>query len=478
MAPQTVFHSQTHYDKESVMDAKDDLGSPLPYEQVVIIGGSVAGLLAARILSKHFKRVIIVERDRLADNPEPRKGAPQARHGHAVLAKAVVIFDELFPGFSEELQACGAIKVDMCQDVGFFHFGRWKKRFSSHIYSSFQTRTFLEWKLRQRVAAITNVTFCDETDVQCFTMDQGKTRVTGIEIQHRDGRPQAQETITADLIVDTSGRGSRTGQWLESFGYPRVEELAVPANLGYSTHFFRRIDPLPNQWKTLFVFPEHPKKRLGVIFPTEDPTQWLVTLGGVFGDYPPTNDAGFLEFARSLAVTDLFEIIKNLEPIGQIQAYKLPSNLRRCYERMARFPDSLVVLGDALCSFNPIYGQGMTTAALNGQALGRCLEEQKRLHQDGSIAGLSTRFQKQAAAVIANPWLLATAEDMRYPELNDQASPIIHFLHWYTGRVHNISDKDELAAFKFAEVMNMMRSPFTLFDPKLLWRTLTKTASA
>src|SRR6185369_8127909 len=114
----------------------------------------------------------------------------------------------------------------------------------------------------------------------------------------------------------------------------------------------------------------------------------------------------------------------------EIQAYKLPSNLRRCYERMARFPDGLVVLGDALFSINPIYGQGMTTAALNGQALGRCLEEQKRFHPDGSIAGLSIRFQKQAAAVIANPWLLATAEDMRYPELNDQASPIIHFLHW------------------------------------------------
>lgn len=443
------------------------------YEQVLILGGSIAGLLAARILSEHFKQVLILERDRLPDTPSPRKGTPQARHGHAVLAKAVLIFEQLFPGFSQDLETQGAIKVDMCQDVGFFHFGRWKKRFPSQIYSYFQTRTFLEWKLRQRVAAIPNVTFCDQTDVQGFTMDDAKTRVTGLDLQHRDGRTPAQAQLTADLVVDASGRGSRTPQWLEAFGYPRVEELAVAADLGYSTCFFRRTESLPKEWKTLFVFPELPKKRLGVIFPTEDPNQWLVTLGGVFGDYPPTDPAGFLEFARSLPQPELYQMIKDLEPVGAIQTYKLPSNLRRCYERMSRFPEGLVVLGDALCSFNPIYGQGMTTAALDGLALGRCLEEQRRNHPNGELTGLSRRFRKEAAAVIANPWLMATAEDMRYPELNAQATPLVRFLHWFTGRVHTVSDRDALSAFRFAQAMNMLRPPWALFDPRVVWQALT-----
>jgi 2-polyprenyl-6-methoxyphenol hydroxylase-like FAD-dependent oxidoreductase len=451
---------------------------PPRYEQVIIIGGSIAGLLTARTLSEQFKRVTIIERDRLPDAPQPRKGAPQAHHGHAVLAKAVQIFEELFPGFINDMQTKGAVKVDMCQDVGFFHFGRWKKRSSSDIYSLFQTRSFLEWNLRQRVAAIPNVTFIDETDVECFTMNEAKTQVTGIEVNHRNSADPAHEVLPADLVVDASGRGSRTSQWLETFGYAKVEEMSVPANLGYSTRFFRRTGPLPQEWKTLFIFPELPRKRLGVIFPTENPEQWLITLGGVFGDYPPADDEGFMEFARSLARPELYEFIKDLEPIGEIRTHRLPSNLRRCYERMPRLPNSLVVLGDALCSFNPIYGQGMTTAALNALALSRCIEEQRRRLPNGDMTGLSVRFQKQAAGVIANPWLLATAEDMRYPELIDQASPVIRFLHWYTGRVHNISDRDEVSAFRFAQVMNMVRVPWVLFDPRVLWRAIANRVPA
>jgi hypothetical protein len=279
-------------------------------------------------------------------------------------------------------------------------------------------------------------------------------------------------------VVDASGRGSRTPQWLEGLGYPRVQELAVAADLGYTTRFFRRTRPLPKQWKSLFVFPELPQKRLGVILPTEDPDQWLVTLGGVLGDYPPTDEAGFLEFARSLAQPDVYEMIKDLEPVGPIHTYKLPSNLRRCYERMPRFPENLVVLGDALCSFNPIYGQGMTTAALDGLALGRCLHEQRRRRPDGEMAGLSRRFQREAAGVIANPWLMATTEDMRYAELNSQAPPLVHFLHWFTGRVHTISDRDEVSAFRFAQAMNMLQPPWALFDPRVVWRALTTRTPA
>ncbi len=440
--------------------------------QAVVIGGSIAGLLTSRILSDHFERVIIIERDHFTDNADPRKGAPQARHAHAVLAKAVEIIEDLFPGFFADLEASGSTKIDMCNvDLGFYHFGKWKKRFSGKIYSYFQTRTFLEWKLRQRVGTIPNISFLDSTDVTQFSTDDAKTRITGVKI-HRDSEAQDTE-ILADLVVDASGRGSRTPQWLEFLGYPKVEEAVLKVDIAYSTRFFKRTSPDPANWKSLFIYPKLPSKRLGVILPTEDKSRWLVTLGGVFGDHPPTDDAGFLDYARTLPVPDLYNAIKDLEPVSPILVHKLPSNLRRRYENMERFPDGLVVLGDALCSFNPIYGQGMTTAALDALALDACLREQRRAHPDGGLTGLSVRFQKRAAAVIANPWLMATAEDMRYDEFPDPVSPPIRFLHWFTGRVHLISDKDERATLRFTQAMNMLRPPWALFDPRVVWRALT-----
>ena len=443
-------------------------------EQAVIIGGSIAGLLASCILADHFERVTIIERDHFTDNSDPRKGAPQARHAHAVLAKAVLIIEDLFPGFFDDLEASGSTKIDMCcDDLKFFHFGKWKKRFPGHVYSYFQTRTFLEWKLRQRVATIPNVTFLDGTDVTQFMTDEAKTHITGVQIQRREGDTSTKDQLIADLVVDAGGRGSRTPQWLEALGYPKVEELVLQVDIAYSTRFFRRTEPDPANWKSLFIYPQLPAKRLGVILPTEDKTKWLVTLGGVFGDHPPTDDAGFLEYARTLPVPDLYNVIKDLEPAGPILVHKLPSNLRRRYEHMARFPDGLVVLGDALCSFNPIYGQGMTTAALDALALNDCLREQRQTHPAGDLTGLSMRFQKKAAGVIANPWLMATAEDMRYDEFPDPVSPMIRFLHWFTGRVHGISDQDELAALRFTQAMNMLRPPWALFDPRVVWRALT-----
>jgi 2-polyprenyl-6-methoxyphenol hydroxylase-like FAD-dependent oxidoreductase len=440
--------------------------------QAVVIGGSVAGLLTSRILADHFEQVIVIERDKFTDNADPRKGAPQARHAHAVLAKAVHIIEDLFPGFFAELEASGSTKIDMCgDDLKFYHFGKWKKRFSGQIYSYFQNRTFLEWKLRQRVAKIPNVSFMDGTDVTQFITDEVKTRVIGVHTQtnRREGENPTQAPVYAALVVDAGGRGSRTPQWLEALGYPKVEEMVLKVDIAYSTRFFERKQPDPASWKSLFIYPRLPDKRLGVILPTEDKDKWLVTLGGVFGDHPPTDDAGFLEYAKSLPVPDLYNVIKDLEPAGPVLVHKLPSNLRRRYETMARFPDGLVVLGDALCSFNPIYGQGMTTAALDALALNDCLREQ----QGGDLTGLSMKFQKRAAAVIANPWLMATAEDMRYDEFPDPISPMIRFLHWFTGRVHLVSDKDELSALRFTQAMNMLRPPWALFDPRVVWRALT-----
>lgn len=443
--------------------------------QAVVIGGSIAGLLASRILADHFEQVIVIERDRFTDNADPRKGAPQARHAHAVLAKAVEIIEELFPGFFAELEANGSTKIDMCDDLSFYHFGKWKKRFSGRIYSYFQNRTFLEWKLRQRVSTISNISFMDAADVTQFTTNDAKTRITGVQVQaKRDSENPIQQQVSADLVVDAGGRGSRTSQWLEALGYPKVEEMVLKVDIAYSTRFFQRTQPDPAAWKSLFIYPKLPDKRLGVILPTEDKTKWLVTLGGVFGDHPPTDDAGFLEYARSLPVPDLYNVIKDLEPAGPVLVHKLPSNLRRRYEHMARFPEGLVVLGDALCSFNPIYGQGMTTAALESLALDSCLREQ----QGSDLTGLSMRFQKRAAAVIANPWLMATAEDMRYDEFPDRVSAPIRFLHWFTGRVHSISDQDELSAFRFTQAMNMLRPPWALFDPRVVWRALTARSTS
>ena len=440
-------------------------------QHAVVIGSSMAGLLAARVLSDHFAHVTIVERDGLTENADPRKGVPQARHAHGLLARGQGIIEDLFPGLFAELVADGALRVDMGRDLRWYQFGTWKTRCTSNVIGYIQSRPLLEWKIRARVAAIDNIHFLPECDVIGLQANAAGTGIVGVQVKrHPSSTPAA--TLPAELVIDASGRGSRTPAWLAGLGYGPVAESEVTMHVGYASRIYRRPAHFQADWQVLMVYPKPPgETRLGIIMPMEG-DRWMVTLSGWHHDYPPTDEAGFLEYARSLPVPDLYETIKDLEPLTPIVSHKTPSNLRREYEQMRRFPEGLVVLGDALCSFNPIYGQGMSTSALAASTLDACLRAQAQ-RTPGEIAGLADRFRKQIAGVIAIPWMLATGEDFRYPQTEGKRPPATNLLNAYIGRLHEATGQDAQVLVPFVKVMNMLKPPFSLFAPALMWRVLT-----
>ncbi len=438
----------------------------------VVVGGSLTGLMAAAALARHFGRVTLVERDVLPASPETRKGVPQARHVHVLLKEGEHILADLFPGLVQELQAAGATTIDMARDTRWFYFGDWKARFASGVEFLSQSRSFLEWQVRRRLASQPGVTLRPSSEARGLVLDETH-RVRGVRVADASGAsPATTVALDADLVVDATGRVSRAAAWLADAGLPTPRETQVKVAVGYASRVYRRPAGALADWKALFIYPRPPGTRLGVIVPIED-DRWMVTLVGWFGDHPPDDEAGFLAFARSLPVPDFHAAIHEATPLSPIVLHKFPANLRRHYEDLATMPDGLAVIGDALCSFNPIYGQGMTTGAIGARTLDIALTAHARRRDAAELRGFSRAFQRRLAARIDSPWLLTTCEDLRSIAAEGTRPAWMPLLHWYTRRVQQLTWRDEFVGKRFLEVMHLTKSPRTLFHPYIVWRALT-----
>ena len=431
----------------------------------IVLGGSLGGLLTARVLSNYFGQVTIVERDIVSDHPEPRKGQPQARHLHGLLATGLQIMTRYFPDLPQALKDNGAIMNDFAESMQWYAYGGYRKRFKMGVQATLMSRPLLEHLVRQRVLALPNVILRDNYAAQELITTPDNRRVTGVMLETRGGSQQT-ESLFADLAVDCTGRGSRSPQWLKELGYKPAPESEVKVNVGYATRVYHRdpADPRGKDW--ILYTPEAPKEnRFGGIFPIEG-DRWICSMGGWLGDHAPLDESNFLEFACSLPAPDIYNIISRAEPISEIMPHKFPHSLRRHYEKLRRFPAGYLVLGDAISSFNPTYGQGMTSASLQVAELDALLGQQT------SLDGLALAFFKRAAKVIDIPWQLAVGEDFRFPQTTGHKPPGTDFINRYVAKVHRATLHDEVVCEAFLKVMNLMAPPPSLFHPRIVWRVL------
>jgi 2-polyprenyl-6-methoxyphenol hydroxylase-like FAD-dependent oxidoreductase len=420
-------------------------------DHAIVLGASMAGLLAARTLADHYGRVTLLERDAFADTVAPRKGVPQGRHVHGLLAQGLEVLEDLFPGLTAQLVNAGGWAGDVTSDVRWFLEGGYQCQPASGLTSLTMSRPLLEGQVRTRVLALPNVRAVDGCDVVGLETDAADGRVIGVRV--RTGADAGEALFRADLVVDAMGRGSRLPAWLAALGYAPPAEERVEVRLGYATRAYRRAAPPERGTLAVVGTPAPGSTRAGVMAAIEG-DRWLVTLIGYLGDYPPVDEAGFRAFAASLPTPEIAALVANGKPLGAPIPYRFSASLRRRYERLARFPEGLLALGDSLCSFNPAYGQGMSVASLEARALTQCLA--------AGTERLAPRFFSQAARIVDTPWRIAVGGDLRYPEVVGARGPVVRFINWYLGRLNRVGWRDPEVAVAFQRVANLTAAPSSL----------------
>ena len=415
----------------------------------------MAGLAAAGVLARRCERVTVFERDPEPD-PGPRKGAPQGNHGHILLKAGETALDAIFPGLPGELAARGSHRVNFGADIRWYHHGSRRVAYDSqHLVILMQGRPFLESIVRERLAGAGNVAF--RYGVAAGGIELVDGRAAAVRIRDAGG-PGEESSEPADLIVDATGRGSQLPRYLAALGYGTPPEVRLPFDLVYASRIYRAPANPERVWKALLDYPTIPvETRAGLIFPLEE-DRWVVTLVGYLGDHPPTDEAGWLDFARGLSHPDLFQAVREAEPISRIESFRFPYARRTLYEKLSRFPAGLLPVGDTVCSFDPIYGQGMSVSAMEAQALGHYLDRDP-------WAADPRAFLRRQARTVAVPWLLASSEGLRYARLADQRPFWMPLLQRYTKQVFRLSATHAAAYDRLLRVLHLVAGPELLFHP-------------
>jgi 2-polyprenyl-6-methoxyphenol hydroxylase-like FAD-dependent oxidoreductase len=367
----------------------------------IIVGSSLSGMLAAHVLSSRFDHVTIIDKAERSVDLEARRHVPQERHVHLLLQRGKNILEAMFPGFLDDLEQRGAIVADLSRDIKCFQCGRWKARFETGIEAHYCSRRLIDHLIRLRLERNSRITFMSNAAVDgLITAVEQPLRATGVLVRtNGQVRP-----ISADLIIDASGRTSVSTQWLAELGLPEVRCEIVPSRLGYASRLYKRRELPGETWKVLLILPTAPKdRRMGVISPVENDA-WMVTTGGWLGDYPGASEDSFLSFLKGLPHPAIAQVVADAAPLSDVAVYRIAGGLRRHYEEILSWPAGVLVIGDALCSLNPIYSQGMTVSALEADALLRNLDE---LIQGDCDTASTARLQKHIADQVDGPWAMA-----------------------------------------------------------------------
>ncbi len=435
-------------------------------ERAVVLGASMGGLLAARVLADFFDTVTVVERDVLLDDPVVRRGVPQGRHLHVLLARGAQILDELFPGFLGELVADGAPVWDD-GELSKLHlsFGGHEVLRSGKVAKQptalavhMPSRPLLEWHVRRRVAAIGNVTILNGHDVTELTSTPDRGRVTGVRVVNRDHGSERE--LTADVVMDAMGRSAHTPAFLERLGYGRPVEDHIVMHTHYVSQLLR-IPPGTLSEMLVDIGPA-PDRPTGMFLTGYENDTWMFTVFGMVGHQPRRDLAGMLAFAEEYCPAHLAAAIRSAQPIGEVAHHHMPSSQWRRYDKMPQLPDGLLVCGDAICSFNPVYGQGMTVAALEAVALRKCLR--------GGGKNLPGRYFRAAAKPIAVTWQMVASSDLALPGVAGRRPKAMRVATRLLDWALTACESDLVVAVRFFKVNSLIYSPIRLLHPAFVYR--------
>ncbi|MGW3243491.1 FAD-dependent oxidoreductase [Streptomyces sp. NPDC001070] len=434
----------------------------------VVIGGGLAGMLAVRALLGHAERITVVERDRYPDGPGFRKGVPQARHLHIFLTAGQEALDELLPGTVAELAAAGARTLEVPRDLLTCGATGWQIRFHEgrHRFVSC-TRPLLDHVVRRRVlaAAVASGTEVEVLEAtEAVALLGSAERVTGVRVRTRGERREERE-IPAALVVDAAGRASRAPRWLRDLGRPAPREETVDARLQYATRVLRLAEP-PDAG--VYIPYRRDNFAGGGLLPVEDGT-WLLTVSGIGGLEAPSGEAEFAEFTARLVHPYIHELVRKAEPLSPVHGFRETSNRRRHYHAPQGVPEGFVATGDAVCSFNPVYGQGMTVAVLGALALGRVLDE-----RGGLRPGLAAAAQRAVARAAEAAWMMAAGADRPYAEAGRATSPGLseRVQGWYFERLLARAAVDPVVGAVYRDVVTLTAPPTRMFSPVVALRTV------
>lgn len=432
-----------------------------PARHAVVVGGSVAGLLTAQVLTDHADRVTVIERDRYPDGPEPRAGVPQSRHIHVLLEGGARALDELLPGVVAELCEHGAPRVGMPHDLVHWQAGRFYRRTAATVDLLTGSRPLLEWLIRRRVLANPRITVRSGTQAVGLLGDA--VRVRGVRLRERGARAEPR-SLAADLVVDASGRGSRAARWLDALGAEPVREEEIDTGLTYASRIYRAPEvPTWGRAAGCYFVPDSRMWRGAVALPVED-GRYLVTLSGLRGSEPPAAEDAFVDFAARLPHPVLYDWLREAHPDSPVHTFHSTANLRRRYDLSGRRPAGFLAVGDALCAVNPVYGQGMTVAALGALAVRDALA-------DGGSTPTTARVQRALLRASRQAWDIAAGADKDVPGARGNASGTRAWqrpVSWYLARVVRRAPGDPIVGGAFRAACALTAPSSALFAPPVL----------
>ncbi len=445
-------------------------------KQAVVIGAGMAGLAAAGAIADYFERVIVLERDRLPNQAAPRPGVPQSRHLHGLLAGGERALTDLFPHFERDLLDAGAAPLRMLRDIRVENPGVGplpSRDFGWFFYGA--SRPLIELVTRRQAEKLTNLTVRPERRVLEITATHDGARVTGVRCESADGR---QEILAADLVVDASGRGGPTLALLRSSGQPAPDEIVIGVDLHYTTTTFVIPQDAPTDWKGIATHPHAPERsRGGYMLPIEG-DRWVMTLTGRLDERPPAEPDGFMDYAQRLESRTIYNAIKHAERQGGFERYANPSSVWRRFDRLSSFPDGLVPVGDAICHFNPVYGQGMAVAAQEACLLKHLLKG--RMTKADPLAGLAQAFFSENLPLVETPWNMSAVPDLVYPETRGERPADFASRLKYNGALIRAAIRDAAVHRLLTEVQQLLKPPSALEDPaveRLVQRELVQMAA-